>query len=122
MTEPGGIAVESHDGDTTNGTRATEREVAVNARPTAYFLFALTLGSNVHFARLATDVAQRKRWGPFNNAASVLEALAHLQPVPVTLRFSGVRNGNGQQTAEERVVTLQALQIAVVNTPVFGER
>lgn len=121
VTEPGAIAVESHDGDTrSSGAGASERESAVSARPTAYFLHALTLGFNVYFARLATDVAQRKRWGPLNYAASVLEALAHLQPVPVTLRLSGVKNGSGQQTAEEQVVTLQVLQIAVVNTPVFG--
>ena len=85
----------------------------------AYFLHALTLGFNVQFARLATDVARRQRWGALNYATSVLEALTHFQPVTVTLRLSGVKNADGQD-AEDLVATFQALQVAVVNTPVFG--
>lgn len=116
VTEPEGLALHAHEHE----IPASSRGAARSAPPRAYFLHALTLGFNVQFARLATDVARRKRWGPLNYATSVLEALTHLQPVPVTLRLSGVKDGSGQQTAEDHVVTVQALQIAVVNTPVFG--
>lgn len=123
VTEPGGLAPHAHDDDhEQDETRASAQEQPAGVMPKAYFLHALTLGFNVQFARLATDVARRKRWGPLNYATSVLEALTHLTPVEVTLRLSGVKsaNGNEQPVAEEQVVTVQALQIAVINTPVFG--
>lgn len=126
VTEPGGLAPHTHDDDEheheKGATQASAHERTAGVMPTAYFLHALTLGFNVQFARLATDVARRKRWGPLNYATSVLEALTHLTPVEVTLRLSGVKSANGQEQppAEEQVVTVQALQIAVVNTPVFG--
>ncbi|MGZ3582258.1 MAG: diacylglycerol/lipid kinase family protein [Ktedonobacterales bacterium] len=129
VTEPGGLAVHPHEDDDEDGeerdeTRPSAQVQAAGAMPTAYFLHALTLGFNVQFARLATDVARRKRWGPLNYATSVLESLTHLKPVEVTLRLSGVKlaNGHEQPEAEEQVVTVQALQIAVINTPVFGGR
>ncbi|HEX8035881.1 MAG TPA: diacylglycerol kinase family protein, partial [Ktedonobacterales bacterium] len=124
VTEPGGLAVHPHEDDDgeRDETQPSAQVQAAGAMPTAYFLHALTLGFNVQFARLATDVARRKRWGPLNYATSVLEALTQLKPVEVTLRLSGVTSGNGQEQpeAEEQVVTVQALQIAVVNAPVFG--
>lgn len=129
VTEPGGLAVHPHnhdddDGEKRDTTQPGAQEKAAGAMPTAYFLHALTLGFNVQFARLATDVARRKRWGPLNYATSVLQSLTHMKPVEVTLRLSGVKSANGheQPEAEEQVVTVQALQIAVINTPVFGGR
>ncbi|MEO7002023.1 MAG: diacylglycerol kinase family protein [Ktedonobacterales bacterium] len=77
-----------------------------------YFLHALTLGLNVEFARLATDVARRERFGRFTYAASALEAVRTLRPTPVTLRLLDARG--------VRVITCHAAQIAVVNLPVFG--
>jgi len=46
------------------------------------FLHVLTLGLNVAFARLATDVAQRQRWGKLTYAAAAIEALTKFEPVP----------------------------------------
>jgi len=87
----------------------------------AYFLHALTLGFNAEFARLATDVARRQRLGPLTYAASLVEALASYKPTRVTLRFAGLlAPEGGGEDAHDATVTCEALQIAAVNTPVFG--
>lgn len=90
----------------------------------AYFLHALTLGLNVEFARLATDIARRRRLGPLNYAASALEAVARMRALPVTLQLSGVvRTSAGAQQPDAKgtlSVTHRALQVAVVNLPTFG--
>ncbi|HEV8194153.1 MAG TPA: diacylglycerol kinase family protein [Ktedonobacterales bacterium] len=88
------------------------------------FLHAATLGLNVEFARLATDASRRARLGQFTYAASSVEALAKLQPVPVRLRLRDVcmpSSTRGDSIMQrELTVTCNALQLAVVNTPVFG--
>jgi diacylglycerol kinase family enzyme len=89
----------------------------------AYFLHALTLGLNVQFARLATDVARRQRFGRLTYAASALEAVATYRPVTVTLRFSGLETpdpADQEPNGHDRVVTCRVAQVAVVNAPVFG--
>jgi diacylglycerol kinase (ATP) len=99
------------------------RIVNVAARG-AYFLHALTLGLNVAFARLATDIARRERFGRLNYAAAALEALTHFDPVPVTLRLSGVRRWSAWSEPPDAdgnlVVHCDAIQVAAVNLPVFG--
>lgn len=82
------------------------------------FLHALTLGLNVAFARLATDVAQRQHWGRLTYAASAIEALPQFEPVPITLHLSD-SDGMQAAVAPERV-TCEALQLAVINLPLFG--
>jgi diacylglycerol kinase family enzyme len=82
------------------------------------FLHALTLGLNVAFARLATDVAQRRRWGKLTYAATALEALTQFAPVPITIHFSH-SNGTGVTEAATSL-TCQAVQLAMVNLPLFG--
>lgn len=90
----------------------------------AYFLHALTLGFNVEFARLATDIARRRRLGALNYAASLLEAVTHIQSLPVTLHLAGVARvsaGAGQPDASGNLtVSHHVLQVAVVNLPTFG--
>jgi diacylglycerol kinase family enzyme len=88
--------------------------------PEVRFLHAATLGLNVEFARLATDVARRRRWGPLNYASATAEALTKLHPVPVTLRLAGVPPARKSRGVDEISITYQAVQVAVVNTPVFG--
>lgn len=94
------------------------------AVPGAYFLHALTLGFNVEFARLATDIARRNRLGPLNYPAAMLETVARVQALPVTLHLAGVAResaGAGQLDAGGVLsVSLHALQVAVVNLPMFG--
>jgi diacylglycerol kinase (ATP) len=83
------------------------------------FLHALTLGLNVEFARLATDVARRKRWGAMTYAASAIESLSHYIPLPVTLAVEGMEGAaEGVLWSLETRVTL----LAAVNLPVFGGR
>lgn len=83
------------------------------------FLHALTLGLNVEFARLATDVAQRKRWGALTYAASAVESLSHYIPLPVTLAVEGM---DGAAEGETWGLATQITLLAAVNLPVFGGR
>src|SRR5258706_3129884 len=120
LTEPGALSP-------THAAHIPADEAALNttlAGRGAYFMHALTLGLNVEFARLATDVARRERWGTLTYAASALEALTHFQPVPVTLRLFGVVRqgaaGDRVGTDTDVIIMRRALQVAVVNLPVFG--
>ncbi|MGH2515923.1 MAG: diacylglycerol/lipid kinase family protein [Ktedonobacterales bacterium] len=124
-TEPGALAVEPRpraraDTDT---DADTELHTALAASG-AYFVHALTLGLNVSFARLATDVARRQRWGSLTYATSALEAVTRFEPVPVSLRLSEGRalglDGIWRAARGEMEVVCRAVQVAVVNTPVFG--
>jgi diacylglycerol kinase family enzyme len=81
------------------------------------FLHTLTLGLNVEFARLATDVQRRQRLGNLTYAASALEAVTRYRPVDVTLRIFGME---GADATEERVIQSRVVQVSVINTPVFG--
>lgn len=128
VTEPYGLALHGLH-DVSASSAATPNKTAMATRG-AYFLHAMTLGLNVAFAQLATDVAQRERWGPLTYAASALEALSHFQPVPVTLRISGMRRGlrsaetssmnSRPLSGDTQLVECKVVQVAAVNTPVFG--
>ncbi len=89
----------------------------------ACFMHAVTLGLNVEFARLATDSLRRQRLGSLTYAASALEAVTRYRPVDVTLRIYGME-GAGDTTGETagQVIHTRAVQVCVVNTPVFGGR
>ena len=87
------------------------------------FLHALTLGLNVEFARLATDVQRRQRLGNLTYAASAMEAVTRYQPVDVTLRIYGMEGTDATDEAAretERVIQTHAVQVTAINTPVFG--
>jgi diacylglycerol kinase family enzyme len=122
MTEPRALSPQSA---TEPATPATAEMHAALASRGAYFMHALTLGLNVEFARLATDVARRSRWGGLNYAASAVEALTRFEPVSVTLRLSGVKRTNGQVAQSDPpddtlALECKAVQVAIVNLPVFG--
>ena len=108
------------------GAYSVEHDVARDAEPLAgdpsplagvYFLHALTLGLNVEFARLATDVQRRQQLGGLTYAASALEAVTYYQPVDVTLRLYGME---GADETAEMLIKSRVVQVSVVNTPVFG--
>jgi len=97
----------------------------------ACFLHAATLGLNVEFARLATDSNRRQRLGRMTYAASALEAVTHYHPVDVTLHVYGMEGAEETEEtgdadtanqAGETIIQSRAVQISVVNTPVFGGR
>ncbi|HEX6818681.1 MAG TPA: diacylglycerol kinase family protein [Ktedonobacterales bacterium] len=121
LTEPGGLSPQHQD---PTAPPSQQAEQALLAAHGAYFLHALTLGLNVHFARLATDVARRERWGPLTYAASALQALTQFEPAPIVLTLSGValneRNGQLLDPDDDLVIMRRVLQVAVVNLPVFG--
>ncbi len=85
----------------------------------AYFLHALTLGLNVEFARLATNVAQRRVWGRFTYAVAAIESLEHVKPIEVTLRFSGMP---GAPEESVFVVRCKTALLTAINLPIFGGR
>jgi diacylglycerol kinase (ATP) len=98
-----------------------------------YFIHAASLGLNVEFARRATNIAVRGRWGKLTYVVAALGALTALRPTPVTLRFSGLlpgrlaSEGEGAAASEQVVGTggevmlrRRIWQLTAVNTPVFG--
>lgn len=97
----------------------------------ACFLHAATLGLNVEFARLATDSLRRQRLGRMTYAASALEAVTHYHPVDVTLHVYGMEGAEETEETDdadtanqpgETIIQSRAVQVSVVNTPVFGGR
>ena len=107
----------------------TERPVHIHVSPQkhGYFAHALTVGVNVQFARLATNVATRQRFGRLTYPIAALEVLKNHRPLDVTLIFEGLKLVPlpGQTiTATEiealSTLTCRALQVAVINAPIFG--
>lgn len=146
-TEPGELAALENAARHGTASARAAGQVAL-ATAGAYFMHTLTLGLNVEFARLATDAARRRRWGPLTYAASAFEALTRFRPVPLTVRMEGVAasaygmwmpqaadaasaaGGAGSAQREPalredtngatRTISGQAIQFAAVVTPVFG--
>jgi diacylglycerol kinase family enzyme len=93
-----------------------------------YFLHAATLGLNAEFAHLATDSSRRAALGSLTYPASSLEALTHLRSIPVRLQLAGVLHHDpstgerlqGVKSEWEVSLETEVLQLAVVNTPLFG--
>ena len=92
------------------------------------FVHAATIGLNAEFARLATDVAWRRHWGNLTYAAAAFEALLHMTPVPLKITFSAAAasEAEGADKPQEKVpsysMRANAIELAVVNTPIFGGR
>ena len=90
----------------------------------SYFLHAMTLGVNVEFARLATDLVRRQRWGRLNYAAAALEAVTRFEPLAATVTLEGVARRSAFAVAPDArgmvVLEQHVMQIAAVNLPIFG--
>jgi diacylglycerol kinase family enzyme len=98
----------------------------------AYFAHAFTIGLNVQFARLATNVATRRRYGQLTYPVAALEVLRNHTALDVQIEFEGLAilpttyYSHQQEPAApilvEKPVTLQcrALQAAIINAPNFG--
>ena len=97
-----------------------------------YFAHALIIGLNVQFARLATNVVTRQRYGRFTYPLAALEVLRNHQPLDVELHFEGLalpqanispqaRDSARLPTgSEQTTLRCRALQVAVINAPIFG--
>jgi diacylglycerol kinase (ATP) len=86
-----------------------------------YFAHALTVGVNVLFAHIATNAATRKRFGRMTYPVAALETFVRHDALDIQLKFEGLAmpqataNTQGQTALRGR-----ALQVAVINTPIFG--
>lgn len=113
LTEPGAYAVR-HEASAHEAAQLADEPSPVAG---VYFVHASTLGLNVEFARLATDIGRRRRLGRLNYAASAIEAMTHFHPIDVRLRLFGMEGVD-----DETVIESHAMQVSIVNTSVFGGR
>src|SRR5215469_12079 len=63
---------------------------SVTSEKHGYFAHALTIGMNVQFARLATNVATRQRFGKLTYPVAAIEVLRHHTALDMELRFEGL--------------------------------
>jgi len=97
-----------------------------------FFAHTLTIGMNVQFARIATNVATRQRFGRIAYPYAALEVLSSPDPLDVQLEFEGLamrRNTTSTQVQTKPVpappelqmpLRCRSLQVAVINAPIFG--
>ncbi len=97
-----------------------------------YFAHALTVGVNVQFAHIATNVATRERFGRMTYPYAALKTAAARDALDIRLDFEGLALPQATVAAQEEaapapatpetLTTLRcrALQVAVINTPIFG--
>ena len=97
-----------------------------------FFAHALTVGANVQFARIATNVATRKRFGRMTYPYAALKTAAARDVLDVRLEFEGLAmpqatvssqgSASPTLTPPETLASLQchAIQVSVINTPIFG--
>jgi diacylglycerol kinase family enzyme len=100
----------------------------------ACFAHALTVGLNVQFARIATDVATRQRFGRLAYPVAALQVARPHEALEVELHFDGLffpsahrfmsRPTRTSPAQIDAATTLRyrALQVTVINTPFFGGR
>lgn len=100
----------------------------VDTRKHGYFAHTLTTGLNVQFARIATNIAARKRYGRLTYPAAAIETLKYYDGLDVTLQFDGLAlpsdatsifNPNSDIN-EPFTLRCRALQVTVINAPIFG--
>ena len=100
-----------------------------------FFAHVLTVGLNVQFARLATNVAIRQRFGRMTYPLSALEVLRSHEALDVELHFTGLvqpkphsflqrpsltETANTTDINELSPLRCRALQVTVINAPLFG--
>ena len=104
----------------------------VSPQKHGFFAHALTIGVNVQFARIATNIATRQRFGRMTYPYAALETLASLGSLEIQLEFDGllmpqattstqIQTPPAPATPETNIpLRRRALQVAVINTPIFG--
>ena len=105
------------------GSLAPVRE-RVSPAKHGYFAHVLTVGMNVQFARIATNVATRKRFGRLTYPIAALETLRFHKALDVALHLEGLAfppgTENDTNAAELIPLSFRALQVAIINAPIFG--
>jgi diacylglycerol kinase family enzyme len=118
-------AVDAFDPSRTAGTLLLE-----GAAPAyGYFAHVLTIGLNVHFAQIATNVATRRRYGRLTYPIAAFEALRNPEIMPVHLQFEGLQlpprahrlyQADRAGGVEYAQLSVRALQVSIINAPIFG--
>ena len=97
-----------------------------------FFAHVLTVGLNVQFARLATNIATRQRYSRLTYPFAAFEVLKKHDAIEVDLHFEGVALPQQERftrqeqrlapSIDEAQTSLQcrALQVTVINAPIFG--
>ena len=98
-----------------------------------FFAHALTVGLNVQFARLATNVATRQRYGRMTYPYAAFEVMKSHTPLEMHCTFEGLlllphnhsffnqSLATPSTLSEEPVhLSLRALQATIINAPIFG--
>jgi len=94
-----------------------------------YFAHVLTVGLNVQFAQIATNVATRRRYGRLTYPRAAFEVLRNPEVLPVHLQFEGLQFpphmhrpslADWPQDAAYAELSSRALQVTVINAPIFG--
>ena len=97
-----------------------------------FFAHALTVGLNVQFARLATNIATRQRYGRLTYPLAAFELLKKHEAIEVDLHCEGVAPPQQERfTRQEQTLAppidkaqtsleCRALQVTVINAPIFG--
>ena len=77
----------AHPGTSSQSVVASTQE---GSHPYAYFAHALTVGVNVQFARIATNVATRKRFGRMTYPYAALKTAVARDALDIRLEFEGL--------------------------------
>ena len=97
-----------------------------------YFAHALTIGVNVQFARIATNVATRQRFGRMTYPYAALETLVSHDALDIELEFDRLAMPQSTAATQEQTSPVttpsepvtsfrcRALQVAIINAPIFG--
>lgn len=97
-----------------------------------YFAHALTIGVNVQFARIATNVATRQRFGRMTYPYAALETLRSRDALDIALEFDGLAMPESAVATHEQAspaavptgsvtsLKCRALQVTIINAPIFG--
>jgi diacylglycerol kinase family enzyme len=106
------------------GSHAPVRE-RVSQVTHGYFAHVLTAGLNVQFARIATNVATRKRYGRLTYPIAALETLKYHKALDVALHLEGLAFPPGTENEahdapELGSLSFRALQVTIINAPIFG--
>ena len=93
----------------------------VSPQQHGFFAHTLTVGVNVEFARLATNIALRQRYRNLTYPLAALEVLRKHSSLDLKMEFVGLTPVHGTQPIKENP-TLHAhvLLVAVINAPIFG--
>lgn len=105
----------------------------VAAQKKGFFAHVLTVGLNVEFSRLATNITTRQHYGQMTYPLAALEALRHHTALDMQLDFAGLMvippTASTQQTPMRPLLadgpvslSCHALQTTVINAPIFGGR